>query len=72
MNSVGGRIASSRPPRRQALATPARVPITNAITVVTPTRPSVQGSFDVISVITGTPWAVTPNWPVRQFPRYSK
>ena len=49
---------------------PTTVPITNAITVVTPTSPSVQGSFDVISVITGTPWAVIPNWPVRQFPRY--
>ena len=55
MNSVGGRIASSRPPRRQALTTPTSVPIRNAITVVTPTRPSVQGSFEVISFITGTP-----------------
>ncbi len=72
MNSVGGRIESSRPPRRHALATPATVPITNAITVVTPTRPSVQGSFDVISVITGTPCAVTPNWPVSTLPRYWK
>jgi hypothetical protein len=51
---------------------PATVPITNAITVVTPTRPSVHGSFEVISLITGTPSAVTPNWPVRMFPRYSK
>ncbi len=34
---------------------PANVPIRNAITVVTPTRPSVHGSFDVISLITGTP-----------------
>ena len=61
MNSVGGRIESSRPPRHQALAAPASVPMRNAITVVTPTNPSVQGSFEVISLITGTPWAVTPN-----------
>ena len=46
MNSIGGRIASSRPPRRHALTTPTSVPITNAMTVVTPTSPSVHGSFD--------------------------
>ena len=55
MNRDGGRSASSRPPRRQALSTPTSVPIMNAMMVVTPTSPSVQGSFDVISVITGTP-----------------
>ena len=63
---------SSRPPRRQALSMPTIVPIANAITVVTPTRPSVQGSLSMMSVMTGTLAAVRPNWPVRQLPRYWK
>ena len=72
MNSKGGRIPSTRPPRRQALAMPAIVPIANAMTVDAPTRPSVQGSFEMISCPTGTPCDVTPNCPVSMFLRYSK
>ena len=72
MNSAGGTMPSKRPPRRQALTAPATVPITNAITVVTPTRPSVHGSLEPISLTTETFWAVTPKWPVRQLPRYWK
>ena len=61
MKSIGGRMPSSLPPRRQALTTPTIVPMTKAITVVTPTSASVQGSLLMISVSTGTRCAVRPN-----------
>ena len=41
---VAGSILSILPPRNQALTSPIRVPKMNVTTVVTPTRPSVQGS----------------------------
>ena len=43
ITKTGGRMLSSRPPRRQAPTMPMPVPRMNASTVVTPTRPSVHG-----------------------------
>lgn len=70
MNSRGGSSESIRPPRRQALMTPTKVPIANAITVVTPTRPMVHGIVEMIWCATEIPSAVVPNFPVRVLPRY--
>src|SRR5579864_8508752 len=47
-----GRMPSSQPPRRQALTMPTSVPSTKAITVETPTRPSVQKSPYMIDWLT--------------------
>ncbi len=70
MKSSGERTLSSDPPRRHAPTIPSSVPVTNAITVVTPTRATVQGSPWRITSMTGCREAARPNWPVRQLPRY--
>src|SRR3989440_10215808 len=43
ITKIGGRAPSRKPPRRQAETSPLNVPSRNAITVVNPTSPSVQG-----------------------------
>ena len=70
MNSSGDSRLSSAPPRRQALTMPSSVPMEKAMTVVTPTRPRVQGRPRRMTVMTGTRAESKPNCPVRQLPRY--
>ncbi len=52
MTNTGGRMLSSRPPRRQADTMPSPVPRTKARTVVTPTRPSVHQIAPPITEVT--------------------
>src|ERR1700688_1518427 len=51
---TGGRTLSSAPPRRQAAMAPNDVPIKNPRIVLTPTRPSDQGSAWAMILLTGS------------------
>ena len=66
ITNIGGMMLSSRPPRRQAPRMPMPVPRMNARTVVTPTRPSVQGIAS--STIRPTE---APGWVVSEIPKFS-
>jgi hypothetical protein len=72
---MGGNAPSSQPPRRQALTIPMKVPSTKARTVVTPTRPSVQGRACATIVRTGVPKLVVieiPKLNVTTWCQYSR
>ena len=51
---TGGRTLSSAPPRRHATIAPNAVPIRNPRIVLTPTRPSDQGSASPTILLTGS------------------
>ena len=69
--NTGGRMASKRPPRRQAANIPIRVPRTNAITVAVPTSPTLHGSASITTLPTdeGKKLSDVPKSPCSVLPR---
>ena len=69
ITKTGGKMLSNLPPHAQAPIIPMNVPNANAITVATPTRPSVHGSAPSTTWPTGFGKKVSdvPKRPVTEF-----